>query len=123
MGYRWKQSKSKAIEFANQMDDIKVFCSENGITQSFNGDSYYFSHEGKSYRISNHTVSKSDSGMSDFLGNKLRDSYHINGYDVEITAGKTRIIEIYNAVKMGKTLNKRGYEVQKWNIEQNIQTK
>ena len=38
----------------------------------------------------------------------VRDSYHYETIDIEITASKTRIIEIYENLLAGKELNKRG---------------
>jgi len=108
----YKFSKTKRVEFAKQMQEIEQFCIDNNISKSKNSDSYYFEIEGKLYRVSNHTVSKSNSGCYDWQGVQVRESYHQhNNYDVEITAGKTRLIEIYNAVKAGKKLDKRGKEL------------
>lgn len=105
----WKPSKSKAREFAAKMNDIDEFCRENGIEQSNSSDSYYFFINGKRYRVSNHTIAKSDSGMY-VDGAKVRESYHAyENVDVYITAGKTRLIEIYNNLKAGKELDARGY--------------
>ena len=104
---RWKPSKSAARKFAQMMDDIDRFCAEHGITASRSSDSYYFDIRGQRYRVSNHTVQKSNRTMIE-LG---RVPYHPNGEDddtVYITAGKTRIIEIYNNLAAGKTLDKRG---------------
>lgn len=110
MGYRYKVSKTKAREYAQKMDEIDDFCRANGISHSLSSDSYYFTVDGIKYRVSNHTLQASDRGIRDSLtGEKLRDSYHQHDDDlVCITAGKTRIIEIYNAVKAGKVLDKRG---------------
>ena len=110
MGYKYKVSKTKAREYAQKMDEIDDFCRDNGISASSSLDSFYFTLDSVKYRVSNHTLQASDRGMRDNLtGEKLRDSYHNHDDDlVCITAGKTRIIEIYNAVKAGKTLDKRG---------------
>ena len=113
MGYykKWKPSKTAAREFAQKMDEIGDFCSSHGICQSRSGDSYYFTIGGTPYRVSNHTTAASDRGMYNDFGEKIRDSYHADDdpRTVYITAGKTRIIEIYNALKAGKHLDKRGY--------------
>jgi len=110
MGYKYKVSKTKAREFAQQMEEIEDFCRVNGISHSLSFDSYYFTVGGTKYRVSNHTLQASDRGMRDSLtGEKLRDSYHNHDDNlVCFTAGKTRIIEIYNAIKAGKSLDKRG---------------
>ncbi len=110
MGYRYKVSKTKAREYAQKMDEIDDFCRANGISHSLSSDSYYFTVDGIKYRVSNHTLQASDRGMRDSLtGEKLRDSYHDNDHDlVCITAGKTRIIEIYTALQTGAKLDKRG---------------
>lgn len=113
MGYRHKPSRTKARAFAEEMSGISQFCTENGICQSVSSDSYYFSLNGKSYRVSNHTIAASNAGAYDFLGNKVREKYHGDNEDlVCITAGKTRIIQIYNDLKSGKKLDRRGYAVE-----------
>lgn len=112
----WKPSKSKRREFAMKMQEIERFCTEHGISQSASGDSYYFTINGERYRVSNHTQAQSDRGMYR-NGEKIRESYHrlSGGYEYdrahEITAGKTRIIEIYNALASGKHVDKRGYVI------------
>lgn len=112
MGYRWKPSKAKAREFAKTMDEIQEFCDEHGIDYSASMDSYYFTIDGERYRVSNHTVAASNRGAFDKVtGERRREFYHERGeYDREheITAGKTRIREIYQALMAGKKLDKRG---------------
>ncbi len=112
-GFRhtWTPSKEAAREFAQKMDEIAEYCRENGISQSFNGDSYYFTLNGKQYRVSNHTVKASNSAAFDWnTMEQKRRVYHPNGEEglVCITAGKTRIREIYEALKAGKELDRRG---------------
>ena len=104
MGYyrKWKPSKTAAREFAQKMDTIRIFCDVNGITQSRAGDSYYFSINGKDYRVSNHTVEAS--------GERYHPEGRLPGV-VYIHASKTRIMDIYNDLKAGYTLNGRGYRV------------
>lgn len=94
--YRWSPSKSAKREFAKKMDEIRSFCSENGIYQSRSGDSYYFSLNGVSYRVSNHSVESSP--------------YHNGRIDGEvyIHASKTRIIDIYNDLVKGYVLDGKG---------------
>ena len=108
---RWRPSKTAKREFAAQMKEIDNFCRDNGISQSRTSDSYYFWMNGKQYRVSNHTIAASNRGAYDEIGNQIRDKYHENGEDPEtvyITAGKTRIIEIYNDLKAGYELDRRG---------------
>lgn len=110
--YKYKPSKTKAKEFANKMNEIDDFCRENGISHSKSSDSYYFNIDGKNYRVSNHTVAASNSKAFNELGEQIRDKYHENGEEADtiyITASKTRIIEIYNDLKNGYELNRRGY--------------
>lgn len=112
MGYRrgWKPSKTKAREFAQKMEEIREFCNENGIDYSSNMDSYYFMLDGKKYRVSNHTIEASNSGAY-IDGIQVRDKYH---YDtraddtIYIHASKTRIIDIYNDLKDGYSLDGKG---------------
>ncbi|OUC52425.1 hypothetical protein B7939_00425 [Eggerthia catenaformis] len=107
---KFKPSKRQSREFAERMNEIEKFCKENDIHQS--KDSYYFSLNGKDYRVSNHTMEASNSHAYDEVGNQTRIKYHDqNDFDnlICITASKTRIIEIYNDLKAGYELTKRGY--------------
>jgi alcohol dehydrogenase YqhD (iron-dependent ADH family) len=107
MSYR--TSKAKRAEYAKQMILIDQCCNDNNISRSLTGDSYYFAHNGISYRVSNHTIAKSDAGMFNDFGEKVRESYHKNDADVVcFTASKTRIIEIHKDILAGLKLNKRG---------------
>ena len=113
MGYRFKYSASrkKKREFAQTMNEIDDFCSQNGISQSRSSDSYYFTLNGKNYRVSNHTIEASNAKAKNELGERVREPYHAEGRDpdtIYITAGKTRIIQIYNDLKAGYELDKRG---------------
>lgn len=108
---KWKPSKSQAQEFAKQMAEIDQFCIDNGIHQSRSSDSYYFEIDGQYYRVSNHTVARSNAGAFDEFGNKKRELYHPDGEEADviyITASKTRIMDIYNDLKAGKKLDRRG---------------
>ena len=112
MRYTYRPSKTKAREFAQTMDEIDSFCHEHAISRSNSMDSYYFTVNGKRYRVSNHTVSASDKGMYDAYGVKIRESYHADDADlICITAGKTRLIEVYNNIVAGIDINKRGFAV------------
>ena len=109
---KWKPSKTKAREFAIEMKSIEDFCYQNGISYSRSMDSYYFILNGINYRVSNHTMKTSNAHAYNEFGEQVREKYH-NKNDFEnlvcITASKTRIIEIYNNLKLGKALDKRGY--------------
>lgn len=112
MSYRWKPSKTAAREFAEKMREIDAFCLEHGIRQSNSSDSYYFELDGVNYRVSNHTIEASNRGA--FLdGVQIRDLYHPNGEAgiVCITAGKTRIMDIYNDLAAGFRLDRRGNRI------------
>ncbi|NCC55729.1 MAG: hypothetical protein EOM11_09680 [Erysipelotrichia bacterium] len=116
MGYKFKPSKQQKAAYANQVASIETFCNEHNIVRSARGDSFYFTVNNINYRVSNHTVDASDKGMyrEAFNGEriKVRETYHPAIDDrVYITAGKTRIEQIYNDLKAGFTLNKRGYRV------------
>lgn len=109
---RWKPSKMVKKEFSKKMKEIDEFCKENNINSSFKNDSYYFSINGKKYRVSNHSVEASNERAYDSLtGEQIREIYHINGRESDIIyihASKTRIIEIYNDLKAGYELDGRG---------------
>ncbi len=89
MRYKWKPSKAKIAEFKKQMTAIEEYCKENNIQSSLSNDSYYFRHNGKKYRISNH---KAHEGNSDI--------------DFYIHASKTRLIEIHKAIINGESVEK-----------------
>lgn len=111
MAYRWKPSKSAAREFAAKMNEIEKFCEDNGIDSSLMQDSYYFTIDGQKYRVSNHTVAASNRGAYNYESEQVRGLYHPNGEEddtIYITASKTRLIDIYTALKAGKKLNRRG---------------
>lgn len=113
MAYRkYRPSKKVARDFAIKMKEIESFCDENGIIQSANSDSYYFTLNGQKYRVSNHSVEASNSKAYNWCGEQVRDKYHPNGRESDvfyIHASKTRIIEIYNNIKTGFTVDHRGY--------------
>ena len=114
MGFnrRWKPSKAKAREFAQTMDEIRDFCDQNGIGYSHNMDSYYFILNGKTYRVSNHTIEASNAGAYNEFGVQTRELYHSTTRSDDVTyihASKTRIRDIYNDLVAGYTLDGRGY--------------
>ena len=106
----YKFSKVAKRDFKEQMDLIRTFCQEHNIQHSLSFDSYYFTIDGKHYRVSNHTIAASDRGMFNQNGEQIRDSYHDQDIDVtiNITASKTRIITIYSDLLRGLKLDKRG---------------
>jgi hypothetical protein len=112
---KWKPSKTKAKEYAEQMGSIQTFCDTHGISYSRTMDSYYFTLNGQKYRVSNHTIKASNSKAYHFdelSGQyvKVRDEYHDDDESlICFTASKTRLPEIYNALLAGKELDKRGY--------------
>ena len=65
--------------------------------------------------VSNHTIAASNRHAYDKVtGVQIRPLYHdFDTYDAEITAGKTRIIQIYNDLKAGYELDKRGFRKNK----------
>lgn len=102
-GYKWKPNKAQAQEFAQKMKEISDFCRVNNIYQSSSGDSYYFELNGKNYRVSNHSVEASNQNSGG--------RWHKEGREKDTTyihASKTRIMDIYNALKQGKKLDGRG---------------
>jgi hypothetical protein len=98
MGFKYKFSKSKAREYAEKMDSVQSFCDDNCIQYAVSLDSFYFTLHGQKYRVSNHRI-------------PANSYHHPTGYQddvIYITAGKTRIEQIYTDLKNGKQLNKRG---------------
>ena len=113
-GRKWKPSKAAAKEYAQKMDEISAFCSENGISASISCDSYYFFIGSQRYRVSNHSVEASNSAAFDDVFGQIRPLYHEGGREddtIYIHAGKTRIIEIYNDLKAGYKLDGRGNRI------------
>lgn len=112
MAYRkWTPSKTAKREFAQKMNEIDDFCREHGIHQSARSDSYYFTINGKSYRVSNHSVEASNARAFTDLGEQIREKYHPDGREedvIYIHASKTRIKEIYNNLVAGYELDGRG---------------
>lgn len=56
-------------------------------------------------------AAKMNCGAYNVEGEQVRGLYHPNGEEddtIYITASKTRLIEIYTALKAGKKLNRRG---------------
>lgn len=107
MGYRykWKPSKSAAREFAQKMSEIEQYCKENGISKSSSSDSYYFTHNGVDYRISNHSVESSvDSWGNHYHGDS--DVYRKETFCIH--AGKTRLIDIHKLIVSGTKVDHKG---------------
>ena len=101
MRNKWKPSKSA----------LKEFCAENNIQASYNNDSYYFILNGQKYRVSNHSVESSNNAAFHDIYGQVRELYHPDGREsdvIYIHASKTRIIEIYNDLKSGYTLDGNG---------------
>ena len=109
MAFR-KFSNTKKRELAIQYEELNDFLSNNKEIQASSSlDSFYFEIDGKKIRVSNHTVSASNQGAYDEFMNQKREEYHsTNQYNIQITASKFRLPEIYKNLKAGKTLDKRG---------------
>lgn len=108
MSYKWKPSKSAAQDFARKMNEIDEFCLKNDIHASANNDSYYFTLNGKNYRVSNHSIEKSNACAYNSMGVKIREEYHPEGRQantIYIHASKTRIMDIYNDLKANISLD------------------
>lgn len=111
---RFKPTKQQAIDFAKTMDEIHDYCIQHNIKRSISSDSYYFTINDISYRVSNHTIEASNRKAFNELGEQIREKYHDDKRDPEIvyiTASKTRLIEIHSALLQGKKLDKRGREI------------
>lgn len=112
MGYRWTPTAAQKEKFKLKMREIEQFCIDNDIHHSLSKDSYYFTVNGKNYRVSNHSVESSNQhAFSSITGKQVRELYHPDGRDSEtvyIHASKTRLIDIYNDLKAGYELDGRG---------------
>lgn len=108
---KWKPSKKAAQEYGETMREIDEFCTTNNISKSRSNDSYYFTHNGVNYRVSNHTIESSNARAVDMeTGETIREAYHggREANTVYIHAGKTRIIDIYKDIVFGYDLDSRG---------------
>lgn len=112
---KWKPSKAAAMEYKQTMDRIETWLQDHpDVSASRSRDSYYFTIDGQSYRVSNHSIESSNKRAFDWTGQQVRDKYHPDGRDAEtkyIHAGKTRIIEIYDDIKAGHTLDGHGRRI------------
>ena len=109
--YKWRPSASAKREFAQKMAEVDAVCADHGISQSSSSDSYYFTLNNKRYRVSNHTREASNARAYDELtGEQWREVYHdlSDTEELQIFAGKTRIIQIYNDLVAGYELDGRG---------------
>ena len=107
---KFKFSKAKKREYAQKMQDTEKFCNDNSIVFSASMDSFYFTLNDQQYRISNHTIEKSNAAAFKD-GVQVREKYHADNRKKEvfyIHASKTRLIEIYENLKAGKKLDHKG---------------
>ena len=111
------QNSYNKIEFMPKIDEIDEFCSKNGILHYPWDDSYFFTVNGKKCRVRDYTKFFPIHNNYDFDGEKLppdRLFYGKRGeYDVDIIAGRTRLIQIYNDLKAGYDLDRRGFRKNK----------
>lgn len=118
MGYRifggkWTPNKKEKEEFKNKMNEIEKFLDEHrDISASVSRDSFYFVINETCYRVSNHSIEASNKRAYDRnTGEQIREKYHDDERDKDtryIHASKTRLIEIYTAIKLGKKVDGRG---------------
>ena len=117
MGYKnnWKPSKTAAREFAQEMDRLQAFCDNKGISYSSSMDSYYFSHNGTDYRVSNHAVTNRFNWHYNGVEwvKVYKDTAHKDDTTYYIHASKTRIEEIYNRITSGQPVDGRGNPINK----------
>lgn len=115
-GYTCRPSAAQKKEFHEKMLEIEAFCKKHGISASHNNDSYYFSIKGQRYRVSNHSIEASNrAAFDEYTGEQLRELYHDPELEedvIDILAGKTRIIDIYNDLVAGYDLDYRGRRVE-----------
>ena len=116
LGIKAQNSYNK-IEFVPKIDEIDEFCSKNGILHYPWDDSYFFTVNGKECRVCDYTKFFPSHNNYDFNCKKLppdRLFYGKRGeYDVDIIAGRTRLVQIYNDLKAGYDLDRRGFRKNK----------
>ena len=113
MSYRkWKPSKAAVAEFKKNMDELEDFLlAHMDISASASRDSFYFTHAGTKYRISNHSIEASNSKAYNYIGEQVREKYHADQREQDtryIHASKTRLIEIYNRIMSGIEVDGHG---------------
>ena len=87
---KYNLSQKKITEYKRKMREIEKFCKENNIKASYNYNNYEFELNGIKYTIQNCATPPSTEN------------------EVFIYAGKTRLIEIYDCLKAGKKIDRRG---------------
>lgn len=105
-------TERQRMEKMDELTELHKFCEYYGIHHSATMDSYYFSLNGKKYRVSNHSVEASNAHAYSWDGRLLRAEHHPMGREpdtVYIHAGKARIVQIYTDLLAGKELDGRGY--------------
>lgn len=114
--YTYRPSAAQKKEFHEKMLEIEAFCKEHDISASSSYDSYYFWINEQKYRVSNHSVEASNrAAFDEYTGEQWRDLYHDPAREedvIEILAGKTRIIDIYNDLIAGYDLDYRGRRIE-----------
>lgn len=111
----WKPSKAQKEAFKQTMSEIETFVETHHIEHSSSYDSFYFTVNGKRYRVSNHSIEASNRAAYDELGNQKRELYHDWERDkdtVYIHASKTRLIQIYTDLEAGRKLNGCGVVIE-----------
>ena len=127
-GY-WKPSEADKAAFKAAMAELETYVKENHIDSSAAQDSFYFDIEGRKFRVSNHSVEKSNrsrcmscplkdeltgcrgANMNNFKCTRM---YHLGGREDGVTyihASKTRLVEIHKALLAGQKLDGRGNAV------------
>jgi hypothetical protein len=98
---RYLASRQSAEPWTPEQEaELSAFCAAEGIRRSQNGDSFYFSAQGKQYRISNHSEEISNAWGKNLNGKRIRGSYHPRkSRTVSILAPKSRVKEIYSRIQ------------------------
>ena len=112
MARSWRPREDARKEFAQKMRKIDEFCAANNIShvQSVSGDSYTFQIDGQAYRVANHRVDTSGNRTYNVLGEQIQHNHQEQAPTdiIHIHASKTRIVDIYNNLKAGLELDRRG---------------
>lgn len=106
----YRLSKTKKREYAIKLEEVKDYCDKNHIYYNYKAKSFYFSVNGKDYRVSNHTVEASNKAAFDEFGYQWRELYHPKGRkdEIQIFASPVRLIEIHQNLLKGLDLDGRG---------------
>ena len=116
-GYTYRPSAAQKKEFHEKMLEIEAFCKKHGYFRKVTITIAIISAlKVSDIEWSNHSIEASNrAAFDEYTGEQLRELYHDPELEedvIDILAGKTRIIDIYNDLVAGYDLDYRGRRVE-----------